>query len=74
MHDIVALEEMGIPGVFVATTAFAHAAAAQSNALHAAAAVVLVPHPIQNRTDSELHKLADAVIDDLVAALCSPTA
>ena len=69
MHDIAGLARRGLPGVFVASTAFAHAAVAQSRALHSAPSFVLVPHPIQNRTDAELHHLADTVFDDIVAAL-----
>jgi hypothetical protein len=30
---------------------------------------VFVPHPIQDRTDDEMRALADAAVDDIVAAL-----
>ena len=30
---------------------------------------VLVPHPIQDRTDDEMRALADAALDDIVASL-----
>ncbi len=60
-----------MPGVFVASTAFASAARAQARALDVDLAWVLVDHPIQNRTDAELHALADGAIDAIVNALCS---
>ena len=58
-------------GVFVASTEFVEAAAAQSTALGADPARVFVPHPIQDRTDDEIRALADAAVDDIVAALTS---
>jgi len=33
---------------------------------------VFVPHPIQDATDDEMRDKADAIIDQLVAALSSP--
>ena len=62
MHDITELESMGIPGVFVASTAFIDAAAAQSVALGFEPAAVFVPHPIQDRTDDEVRAIADGVV------------
>ena len=69
MHDITDLEGLGLPGVFVASTAFADAAAAQAKALGFEPAWVLVPHPIQDRTDEELRGLADAAVEKIVAAV-----
>ena len=69
MHDITDLEGMGLPGVFVASTEFAEAAAAQSRALGFDPAHVLVPHPIQDRTDDELRAMADAAVDELIARI-----
>ncbi len=74
MHDIVNLEASGRPGVFVASTEFVDAAAAQSLALGATPAAVFVPHPIQDRTDDELRRLADDAIDGLLAAIAGPPA
>lgn len=71
MHDTVNLEAAGVPMVFVASTEFIEAADAQSDALGADPARVFVAHPIQDRTDDELRALADAAIDELVAALTS---
>lgn len=69
MHDITNLEERGIPGVFVATTEFVEAAAAQSAALGYDAAGVFVTHPIQDRTDAELGALADEWVETIIAQL-----
>jgi hypothetical protein len=72
VHDIVSLETAGVPGVFVMSTEFVDAAEAQSKALGMAPASVIVPHPIQNRTDAELHAMAEAVVTQLEQALLSP--
>ncbi len=69
MHDIVDLEQRGVPGVFVASTEFVEAAAAQATALGVDPARVFVPHPIQDRTDDEMRSLADAAFDEIVAAI-----
>jgi hypothetical protein len=69
VHDIADLERRGVPGVFVASTEFVDAAAAQAKALGFDAARVFVAHPIQDRTDDEMRALADAALDDIVAAL-----
>ena len=58
-----------MPGVFVASTEFVEAAAAQARALGFDPARVFVAHPIQDRTDDELRALADAAVDDIVAAV-----
>jgi alkanesulfonate monooxygenase SsuD/methylene tetrahydromethanopterin reductase-like flavin-dependent oxidoreductase (luciferase family) len=72
VHDIVALEAAGVPGVFAASTEFIEAAAAQAKALGADPARVFVAHPIQDRTDDELRALADAAVDALIGALLTP--
>ena len=56
-------------GVFLASTEFADAAAAQSAALGLAVPHVLVPHPIQDRTDDELRHLARAAYPAVLAAV-----
>ena len=73
MHDIADLERRGLPGVFVASTEFVDAAAAQSRALGFDADRVFVTHPIQDRTDDEMRALADAVVDQLIAHLTAPS-
>jgi len=69
VHDITDLEGLGLPGVFVASTAFADAAATQAKALGFEPAWVLVPHPIQDRTDDELRALADEAVEKIVRAV-----
>jgi len=69
VHDIVDLESRGIPGVFVASTEFVDAAAAQARALGATPASVFVAHPIQDRTDDELRALAEQAVDQILATL-----
>ena len=69
MHDIVNLEALGVAGVFLASTEFIDAAAAQAGALGADPAVVFVPHPIQDRTDGEMQSLADAAMAEIIASI-----
>jgi hypothetical protein len=70
VHDIVDLESRGVPGVFVASSGFVEAADAQSRSLgFPTVARVFTPHPVQDRTDDEVIAYADAVIDDIVAAI-----
>ncbi len=53
----------------VATTAFEEAARAQGAALGFEPAVVWVPHPIQNRTDTELRRIADEAVEPILKAI-----
>jgi hypothetical protein len=69
VHDIVDLEGRGVPGVFVASAEFVTAAASQAAALGFPAASVFVTHPIQDRGDDEIRSLADAALDEILAAL-----
>ena len=70
LRDVISFEEAGKPGVLVASSVFAQAAEAQAEALGAPdARRVLVPHPIQDRTDEELQAMARAAVDDLLAAI-----
>ncbi len=73
MHDIADLERRGLPGVFVASTEFVDAAEAQARKLGFPAARVFVPHPIQDRTDDEMRALAEAAVDDVIAAITEAT-
>jgi hypothetical protein len=63
------LEWRGLPAVYVASSEFVEAAAAQSRALGFDPAGVFVPHPIQDRTDDEMRALADAAADEVWAGL-----
>lgn len=55
--------------VFVASTEFVEAAAAQALALGADPARVFVAHPIQDRTDDEVRALADLALPEILQAL-----
>jgi len=55
--------------VFVATTEFVDAAAAQAKGLGADPAGVFVDHPIQDRTDEEMEALAEKALAAIEAAL-----
>ena len=69
MHDIADLEGRGLIGVFLASSEFADAAEAQSRSLGFPSPYVLVPHPIQDRTDTELRALADDAYPGVVRAI-----
>jgi hypothetical protein len=70
VHDIADLERRGVPSMFVASSEFIEAAAAQSKSLgFAAMARVFVPHPIQDRTDDEMIAYADAAYDEIVSRI-----
>ena len=70
MHDIADLEGRGLPAVFVASTEFVDAAAAQAGALgFTDVARVFVAHPIQDRTDDEMRRYAEAAYADIVKAV-----
>ena len=69
MHDIADFESRGLVGVFLASAEFQDAADAQSRALGLAVPYVLVPHPIQDRTDQEMVALADEAYAAVIAAV-----
>ena len=69
MHDIADLEGRGLTGVFLASSEFAEAAAAQSVALGFPSPYVLVPHPVQDRTDDEMRALAEGAYVAVLAAV-----
>ena len=70
MHDAVYFETQGIPSVFVMTSEFTGAAQTQADALGLPDVQrVVVPHPMQDRTDDEMAARADAVVDNLIEAL-----
>jgi len=69
LHDTVWFEIQGTPAVSIASAEFEEAAQAQAEALGMDAKRCFVAHPIQDRTDAEMRQLADAVFDDVVAAL-----
>lgn len=55
--------------MFIASTEFVEAAAAQSSALGFDAPAYFVAHPIQDRTDAEMVTLADEAFDAVVALI-----
>jgi hypothetical protein len=69
VHDIADLERRGVVGVFLASEAFAEPARLQGEALGFPAPFVLLPHPIQDRTDAELRALAEAAYPAVVAGV-----
>jgi hypothetical protein len=70
VHDIVDLESRGIVGAFIASSEFIVAADSQSRSLgFPDVARVFTPHPVQDRTDAEMHAYADLVFDEVLAAV-----
>ena len=69
MHDTTNFEAEGRPAVFIASTEFIEAAHAQAEALGFDPAAVYVKHPIQDRSDAELHALADAAVEEIIGKL-----
>jgi hypothetical protein len=53
----------------VATTEFIDAAAVQARALGTDPAYVFVPHPVQDRTDDELRRMAEEHFEAILALL-----
>ena len=72
MHDIADLERRGVVGVFLASEVFSDAARMQGEALGFPAPFVLVPHPVQDRTDAELRAVAEQVHPAVLAAVTAP--
>ncbi len=70
MHDSVWFEINGKPSVVIASNVFEDAAEKQAAALGLPELRrVFVAHPIQDATDEEMRAKADAVIDQVLAAL-----
>jgi len=70
LRDVISFEEAGRPSVLAASSVFEDAATMQAEALGAPdVRRVLVPHPIQDRTDDEMRAYADAAYDEIVAAI-----
>ena len=69
MHDIDDLERRGLPGVVIASDPFRDAASAQSQALGLDVATAFTPHPVQDRTDAEMHAMADDIVESVIAAI-----
>ena len=52
-----------------ASDPFRDAATAQSRALGLDVATTFTPHPVQDRTDAEMHAMADDIVESVVAAI-----
>jgi hypothetical protein len=73
VHDGVFFEDHGIPTATVVSAEFVNAARAQAQALGAADyRPVVVPHPIQPLTRTEVQKLADQVFEEILYRLTTP--
>lgn len=71
MQDIKELDSRGIPGGYVASSVFVTAADSQGDMFGFHPSRVFVPHPIQDRTDEEMQKLADDAFASVYALVCS---
>ena len=70
LRDVLGFEGEYRPAVLVASSAFEGAAAHQAAALgQHGIRRVLVPHPIQDRTDEELRELARGAVDEILRGL-----
>jgi hypothetical protein len=70
LRDVLSFESEDKPAVLVASSAFEQAANHQAAALgQPEVRRVLVPHPIQDRTDDELRALAQDAAEEILAAL-----
>ena len=70
MHDSVWFETNSKPSVLIASSTFVDAAQRQAEALGLPEVRrVFVPHPIQDATDDEMRAKADAIVNDVIAAL-----
>lgn len=75
LRDVLEVETLDTPAVLVASDAFAQAAERQSVLLGAPdLRYVLVPHPIQDRTDDEMRAIARQAADAVWGAIASPPA
>tara|TARA_A100001037_G_C15124425_1_gene625457 strand:+ start:711 stop:923 length:213 start_codon:yes stop_codon:yes gene_type:complete len=63
------LDQLGVPGLMVATTEFKPAAAAQSKSLGFEPEIIWVDHPIQNRTKDELKEIAYDAFPTIIETL-----
>ncbi len=58
--------------MFIASSEFVEAAAAQGAALGFEPPACYVPHPIQGRSDAEINALAVSAFEDILAKLVAP--
>ena len=73
VHDVVRLEQRGIPTAAVATEPFLDEALEQARLLGMPDyRTVLISHPVQLATTEDLHARADAALDAVVARITRP--
>jgi hypothetical protein len=73
VHDVVRLEQRGIPTAAVATEPFLDEALEQARLLGMPDyRTVLISHPVQLATTEDLHARANAAFDAVVARLTRP--
>jgi hypothetical protein len=63
------LDKRGVPGAMIATTAFEQGYRAQAKILAFEPAVIYTPHPIQNRTDTEIQQFADDIVGSVLQSI-----
>ena len=69
LRDVVNLEQQGRPSVLVHTEAFQESALRQTSQLgQPAIRRVVVPHPVQDRTDAEIRALAHGALEEILGA------
>jgi alkanesulfonate monooxygenase SsuD/methylene tetrahydromethanopterin reductase-like flavin-dependent oxidoreductase (luciferase family) len=70
VHDSVWFETNKKPAVVIASSEFVDAARKQAEALGLPELRrVFVPHPIQDATDDQMRAKADAIVNEVIAAL-----
>jgi len=69
-HDLLTLDERGLPGVSVLTEEFMDAFEVQRRAIGFDGAGIFVPHPMQNRSRAELEGFADKFCDEILLRIC----
>ena len=70
LHDVLAFEQLGRPAVLVASDVFVDAARVQAQRLgQPGLRRLFVPHPVQDRTDDEMRRMAIDAVDAIAAAL-----
>lgn len=70
VHDVVRLEQRGLPTAAVGTEPFIDEALEQARVLGMPDyRMVLIPHPVQLLTILELHALADVALPEIVSRL-----
>jgi uncharacterized membrane protein YdfJ with MMPL/SSD domain len=75
LHDVIRLENLGVPAIAVVTDQFKTAARAQASALgRADYESVFVEHPIQDQTIAEIETRAEAALDEIRSRLVKSSA